>query len=81
MGRTRQGKARPWVLISGVMIAITGCLLYAVPQASYQVQIVWIVVSYNLFTGLPIERCLYGYCDTIKGYVLFILLLEPLTII
>ena len=24
--RTRQGKARPWVLISGVMIAITGCL-------------------------------------------------------
>ena len=47
--RTRQGKARPWVLISGVMIAITGCLLYAVPQASYQVQIVWIVVSYNLF--------------------------------
>lgn len=47
--RTRQGKARPWVLISGVLIAITGCLLYAVPRASYQVQIVWIVVSYNLF--------------------------------
>lgn len=47
--RTRQGKARPWVLISGVMIAITGCLLYAVPRASYQIQIVWIVVSYNLF--------------------------------
>lgn len=47
--RTRQGKARPWVLISGILIAVTGCLLYAVPQASYQVQIVWIVVSYNLF--------------------------------
>lgn len=47
--RTRQGKARPWVLISGVMIAITGTLLYAVPHASYQVQIVWIVISYNLF--------------------------------
>lgn len=47
--RTRQGKARPWVLLSGVFIAITGCLLYAVPRASYQVQIVWIVVSYNLF--------------------------------
>ena len=47
--RTRQGKARPWVLLSGVFIAITGSLLYAVPKASYQVQIVWIVVSYNLF--------------------------------
>ncbi|MDE7353637.1 MAG: MFS transporter [Acetatifactor sp.] len=47
--RTRQGKARPWVLISGVLIAVTGCLLYAVPRASYQVQIVWIVISYNLF--------------------------------
>ena len=47
--RTRQGKARPWILLSGVLIAITGTLLYAVPRASYQVQIVWITVSYNLF--------------------------------
>ena len=47
--RTRQGKARPWVLISGVFMAVTGSLLYAVPKASYQVQLVWIVVSYNLF--------------------------------
>lgn len=50
--RTRQGKARPWVLISGVLFAITGTLLYAVPRASYQVQIVWITVSYNLFFSL-----------------------------
>lgn len=50
--RTRQGKARPWVLISGVLLAITGCLLYAVPHASYKVQIVWITVSYNLFFAL-----------------------------
>ena len=47
--RTRQGKARPWVLISGLAMAVTGTLLYSVPRASYQVQIVWIVVSYNLF--------------------------------
>lgn len=50
--RTKQGKARPWILISGVLIAITGVLLYAVPRASYQVQIVWITVSYNLFFSL-----------------------------
>lgn len=47
--RTKQGKARPWLLVSGIAIAITGCLLYMVPNASYTVQIVWIVVSYNLF--------------------------------
>lgn len=46
---TRQGKARPWILISGVLMAICGILLYAVPKASMQVQLVWIVVSYNLF--------------------------------
>lgn len=47
--RTRQGKARPWILISGVLIAITGILLYAVPNASDSVKIVWVIVSYNLF--------------------------------
>ncbi len=47
--RTRQGKARPWIFISGVLIAITGILLYTVPRASYQVQIIWVIVSYNLF--------------------------------
>lgn len=47
--RTRQGKARPWILISGVCMAVTGILLYAVPRASMQLQLVWVVVSYNLF--------------------------------
>lgn len=47
--RTRQGKARSWILISGVLICVTGILLYLVPQASLTVQLIWIVVSYNLF--------------------------------
>lgn len=47
--RTKQGKARPWLLASGFFITVTGILLYNVPRASYQVQIVWIIVSYNLF--------------------------------
>ncbi len=50
--RTRQGKARPWVAISGVLMAVTGILLYTIPRASYTAQIVWIVVSYNLFFAL-----------------------------
>lgn len=50
--RTRQGKARPWVAISGILMAVTGILLYTIPRASYAAQIVWIVVSYNLFFAL-----------------------------
>lgn len=50
--RTKQGKARPWILISGVLIAVTGILLYTVPRTSYQVQIAWVIISYNLFFAL-----------------------------
>ena len=47
--RTNQGKARPWLLLSGFLICITGILLYTVPQASLTVQYIWIIASYNLF--------------------------------
>lgn len=47
--RTKQGKARPWLLASGFFITVSGILLYNVPRAGYKVQIVWIIVSYNLF--------------------------------
>ena len=50
--KTSQGKARPWVLASGVLLAVCGILMYAVPRSTYAVQIVWIVVSYNLFFSL-----------------------------
>lgn len=50
--RTAQGKARPWILASGILLAVCGSLLYTVPRASYRVQILWVVVSYNLFFGL-----------------------------
>ena len=50
--RTSQGKARPWLLGSGILLTVCGILLYAVPRASYGVQIAWVVVSYNLFFSL-----------------------------
>ena len=46
---TRQGKARPWLLISGIILPLAGILLYAVPQASYRIQVIWILLSYNFF--------------------------------
>lgn len=36
---TKQGKARPWILISGIAMAISGILLYAVPNAGRAVQL------------------------------------------
>lgn len=47
--RSRQGKARPWLLISAPLVCITGLLLYWIPQASLTVQAIWVAVSYNLY--------------------------------
>jgi len=49
---TPQGKARPWILSSGILLTLCGIGLYGVPRASYGLQIAWIVVSYNLFFSL-----------------------------
>ena len=46
---SRQGKARPWVLISAPLMAVTGILLFTVPQANEWIQVIWVIVSYNLF--------------------------------
>ena len=50
--RTREGKARPWLLLSAPLVAVTGVLLFTVPQASETVQAIWVMVSYNLFYSL-----------------------------
>jgi len=47
--RTRQGKARPWLLLSAPLMAVTGILLFTIPEAGETVQILWILLSYNLY--------------------------------
>lgn len=47
--RTPHGKARPWLLLSAPLVAISGILLFAVPSASETVQVIWVMLSYNLF--------------------------------
>lgn len=47
--RTKEGKARPWLLLSAVLLPVTGFLLFAVPKASETVQVIWVMLSYNLF--------------------------------
>lgn len=47
--KTKQGKARPWILISAPLLTIAGIMLYVVPKASTTVQAVWVGFSYNLY--------------------------------
>lgn len=47
--RTKQGKARPWLLLSAPFIFITGILLFVVPSGNETLQVIWVMLSYNLF--------------------------------
>ena len=46
---TKEGKARPWLLLSAPLLTVTGILLFTVPNGSETVQVIWVMVSYNLF--------------------------------
>ena len=56
--KTRQGKARPWMLLSAPLIAVTGVLLFAVPNGGDTFKAIWVLLSYNLF---------YSFAYTIYG--------------
>lgn len=47
--RTKEGKARPWLLLSAPLVTITAILLFTVPNASDTVKAIWVMISYNLF--------------------------------
>ena len=46
---TAEGKARPWLLLSAPLLTVTGILLFTVPSGNETVQVIWVMVSYNLF--------------------------------
>ena len=47
--RTKEGKARPWLLLSAFLVPATGILLFTVPESSDTVKAIWVMISYNLF--------------------------------
>ena len=47
--KTKEGKARPWLLLSAILVPITGILLFTVPNGSDAVKAIWVMISYNLF--------------------------------
>lgn len=47
--KSRQGKARPWILISAPLMTIACILMFNVPKEHSILQLAMIVLSYNLF--------------------------------
>ena len=47
--KTREGKARPWLLLSAPLVTITAILLFTVPESNDTVKALWVIISYNLF--------------------------------
>ena len=47
--RTKQGKARPWILLSAPLLMVSGILLFTVPQQNQTIEVIWVMLSYNLF--------------------------------
>ena len=47
--KTKQGKARPWLLLSAPLVAVTGVLLFLIPEVNETFTIIWVMLSYNLF--------------------------------
>jgi GPH family glycoside/pentoside/hexuronide:cation symporter len=66
--RSRQGKARPWILVAAPLVALSAILLMVIPQASDTVKAIWIVFSYNLY-----------YCIAYTMYIMSHQVLMPLS--
>ena len=47
--RSRQGKARPWILFSAPLLTICMILLFVVPKGNDNLTAIWIFVSYTVF--------------------------------
>lgn len=50
--KNKQGKARPYLFLAAFLLPVTGILLFTVPQGNETVEVVWIMLSYNLFYSL-----------------------------
>lgn len=47
--RTKQGKARPYILLSAILLPISGTLLFLIPDGNETAMYALIVLSFNLF--------------------------------
>ena len=50
--RTRQGKARPYILVAGPLLLISGIVMFIIPYFSMGFRMAWMAITYNLFAAL-----------------------------
>lgn len=50
--KTSQGKARPYLFVAAFALPVTGILLYTIPNASQNIQAIWIMITYNLYFSI-----------------------------
>ena len=50
--KTRQGKARPLILIAGPLLLFSGIVMFVIPYLSIGIRMVWMAVTYNLFAAI-----------------------------
>ncbi|GEM_PF-34708 len=46
--KSKNGKARPWIFLSALLVPLSGLLLFLSP-ANERAKIIWVVISYNLY--------------------------------
>ena len=47
--KTMQGKARPWILLSAVLISSASVFMFIVPFSNPVGKMIWLTIGYNLF--------------------------------
>ena len=50
--RTRQGKARPFILVGGPLLLVSGIVMFIIPYFSMGFRMAWMAITYNLFAAL-----------------------------
>ena len=60
--RTSAGKARPWILLSAVLLALSSVLIFIQPFENATAKMVWLVIAYNLYYAVAFP--LYNTANT-----------------
>ena len=50
--RTRQGKARPFILTAAPLLLVSGIVMFVIPYFSLGFRMVWMALTYNLFAAI-----------------------------
>lgn len=56
--KTRQGKARPYILAAAPLLLTSGIVVFCIPYLSLGLRMLWMALSYNLFAA--IANPIYG---------------------